>query len=260
MPRTRLTLAVTILALAATVAPAAAQVDAPYGTAELGEIRTGCFLACFGQGCSGSGTVGSLEVDPPFFVRGIRTGTAPSALCDNSGGSTPATLPVHLEEGERIAWDVDLVATELGDFQSFLMINGGNSFDHSVSVVAATQCNPSSPSTSVMCLQDGRFKTRIHWRTRFNTRSSGQVVTPVTSDDSGLFYFFNADNWEMLLKVLDACDPPFERFWVFAAATTDVEYTITVTDTQAQEVRTYFNPQGNPAAPIQDTAAFATCP
>ena len=49
-------------------------------------------------------------------------------------------------------------------------------------------------------------------------------------------------------------------FWVFAAATTNVEYTITVTDTQEQQVKTYFNPLGTPAQPIQDTAAFATCP
>jgi hypothetical protein len=82
----------------------------------------------------------------------------------------------------------------------------------------------------------------------------------VSSDDSGLFYFFNADNWEMLIKVLDACQPPFDRFWVFASATTNVEYTITVTDTQEQVVKTYINPLDHPATPIQDTAAFATCP
>jgi len=64
----------------------------------------------------------------------------------------------------------------------------------------------------------------------------------------------------MLVKVLDACATAFNSYWVFAAATTNVEFTLTVTDTQAGKVKTYFNPLGTPAPPIQDTAAFATCP
>jgi hypothetical protein len=60
--------------------------------------------------------------------------------------------------------------------------------------------------------------------------------------------------------VLDACKHPSERFWVFSAATTNVEYTITVTDTDAQQVNTYVNPLGLSAPAVTDTAAFATCP
>ena len=44
-------------------------------------------------------------------------------------------------------------------------------------------------------------------------------MVPVGSDDSGLFYYRNPQNWEMLVKVLDACSFS-QRFWVFAAATT----------------------------------------
>jgi hypothetical protein len=261
MPRTRLAIPAAILVLAAAVAPAVAQptiFPAPYGTAELGEILTGCFSACFDEDCSGTGTVSSLAVDAPFFVRGIRKGPDTPNICNLGGVTTPATLPVNLEEGEKLVWDVDLVPTALGGFQSLLAIDGVDFFDLTASVVPVTTCNPSA--TDFLCLTDDRFKTRIKWRTRFGTRGAGQVVTPVSSDDSGLFYFFNADNWEMLIKVLDACQPPFDRFWVFASATTNVEYTITVTDTQEQVVKTYFNPLDHPATPIQDTAAFATCP
>ena len=80
---------------------------------------------------------------------------------------------------------------------------------------------------------------------------------------TGLFYFFNQDNWEVLLKVLDACTAPQPRFWVFSAATTNVEYTITVVDTEAQPdqvAKSYFKAQGPPAPAITDTDAFATCP
>lgn len=85
------------------------------------------------------------------------------------------------------------------------------------------------------------------------------TVAPAGSNDSGIFYFFDPDNWEKLVKVLDACSFS-NHFWVFYAATTNVEFTLTVTDAQTGMVRAYGNPQAMAAAPIQDTQAFATCP
>lgn len=84
-------------------------------------------------------------------------------------------------------------------------------------------------------------------------------VNTGTTDDSGLFWFFSADNWELLVKVLDGCLVNGHH-WVFAAATTNVEYTLKVTDTLSGSFQVYFNPPGNAADAIIDTAAFATCP
>ena len=84
-------------------------------------------------------------------------------------------------------------------------------------------------------------------------------MVPFGADDSGLFYFFTANNWEMLVKVLDGCGIT-NHFWVFAAATTDVGYTLKVTDTANGMVREYDNPIGQAAPAITDTSAFATCP
>ena len=47
---------------------------------------------------------------------------------------------------------------------------------------------------------------------------------------------------------------------MFYAATTNVEFTVTVTDTQTGAVKQYKNKLGQAAAPVLDTAAFATCP
>ncbi|MEE8522333.1 MAG: hypothetical protein V3T72_00245, partial [Thermoanaerobaculia bacterium] len=80
-----------------------------------------------------------------------------------------------------------------------------------------------------------------------------------SSQDSGLFWFFDPDNWEMMIKVLDGCGFN-DHFWVFASATTNVEYTLRVTDTQTGVMKEYFNPLGNAAPAITDTGAFATCP
>ncbi len=114
------------------------------------------------------------------------------------------------------------------------------------------------PSASRMCLNDGRFAVDVDWVKPDGESGVGEGV-PVGTNDSGLFYFFNPTNWEMLVKVLDNCDGPTNRFWVFAAASTTVEYTLTVTDTVSGEVREYFNPQGTRAAAIADIEAFATC-
>ena len=50
------------------------------------------------------------------------------------------------------------------------------------------------------------------------------------------------------------------RFWVFAAATTDVEYALTVTDTLTGRTARYENPLGRRSPAFTDTEAFATCP
>jgi len=64
---------------------------------------------------------------------------------------------------------------------------------------------------------------------------------------------------QALVKIVNACSYN-DRYWVFSAATTNVEYTLTVTDTESQVVKTYFNPMGSPAPAVTDTSAFATCP
>jgi hypothetical protein len=62
-----------------------------------------------------------------------------------------------------------------------------------------------------------------------------------------------------VVKVLDGCAIT-QHWWVFAGGLTDVEVTMVVTDTEAGDHRTYFNPQRTPFTPLQDTTAFDTCP
>jgi hypothetical protein len=111
-----------------------------------------------------------------------------------------------------------------------------------------------------LCLNNGRFRTEMAWRTA-SSSGHGQAQPIATAPDSGLFYFFSPSNLEMLIKVLNACVPSLgNRYWVFYSATTNVEFAVTVTDTQNGKVKTYFNPLNRPAPPVQDTDAFATCP
>ena len=70
----------------------------------------------------------------------------------------------------------------------------------------------------------------------------------------GYFWFFSSNNVELVIKVLDG-RAVNNKFWVFYGALSDVQYTITVTDTQTGTVKTYTNPQGSLAS-VADTSAF----
>jgi hypothetical protein len=98
---------------------------------------------------------------------------------------------------------------------------------------------------------------KVDWKRPGGETGQGQAIKYTA--DSGLFWFFSSDNIELLVKVITGC-PLSNTYWVFAAATTNVEYTMTVTDTKTGKVKTYLNPQGVSAAAITDTNAFATCP
>ncbi|NJL28532.1 MAG: hypothetical protein HC897_11905 [Thermoanaerobaculia bacterium] len=103
----------------------------------------------------------------------------------------------------------------------------------------------------------GRFAVEISWRDFEG--DTGEAKEVVGSRDSAVVYFFNPDNWEVLIKALDGCEIN-DRWWIFLSASTNVEYTVKVTDKVHGTVKTYFNPLGNVPRSIVDTEAFATCP
>ena len=70
---------------------------------------------------------------------------------------------------------------------------------------------------------------------------------------------FAPESWELLVKVLDGCAVN-GRHWVFAAATTNVHYVLTVTDTSTGRSRRYENPSGVTSPAITDTETFSDCP
>lgn len=113
-----------------------------------------------------------------------------------------------------------------------------------------------APSSKRLCLTGNRFGIEVEWLTPDGTLGTG-TTRPMTSD-SGLFWFFEPDNLEVLVKVLDACAIN-NHFWVYLAATTDVNYRLTVTDTKTGQTQQYINPQGVRAQAIADIEAFG-CP
>jgi hypothetical protein len=112
-------------------------------------------------------------------------------------------------------------------------------------------------NATTICLADGRFAVSATWRTNDGMSGNGQAVRLTT--DTGYFTFFNANNVEAVIKLINACTFN-QRFWVFAGGLTNVNVVITVRDTKNGTVKTYTNPANTAFQPVQDTSAFATCP
>lgn len=119
---------------------------------------------------------------------------------------------------------------------------------------------PCVPGPTTLCLRGDRFRVTVDWTLANGAMGKGGVVELMPpSLESGLFWFFSLDNWEMLVKVLDGC-PVNDHYWVFAAGATNVGWTLTVTDTANNLSWTATNPVGRSSPAITDAAAFATCP
>lgn len=180
--------------------------------------------------------------------------------CLGSGTSMAAphvTGVAALLRSARPAWSRNQVTQTLLQAARDLGDPGFDAFYGHGLVDATAALPPVDPCTGNLCLQNRRFAVRMVWRD-FNGNTGVGKLAPISSSSSGLFWFFDAKNWEVLVKVLDGCSVN-GRFWVYAAATTDVEYTLYVTDTSTGATRTYFNPLGVAAAAITDADAFATC-
>ncbi len=117
------------------------------------------------------------------------------------------------------------------------------------------------PDDQTLCLGgDKRFKVTVTWSAPSSSPTGtggGAGMVADVDTDTGTFWFFDQENWDLIVKVVDGCGTN-GHFWVFAASTTDVEYELHVIDTTSDTP--YTAPAGMTAPAIIDTQAFATCP
>jgi hypothetical protein len=108
------------------------------------------------------------------------------------------------------------------------------------------------PNATSLCLNGSRFRVSVSWQVPAQGTSGVGTGIPLTGD-TGEFWFFSANNIELVVKVVDG--RAFNNhYWVFYGALSDVAYTITVTDTQTSAVKTYENPSGHLASNADITA------
>jgi hypothetical protein len=197
--------------------------------------------------------VSSLGIRPAgrVFVGPVWAPTETGRVQIAADENGPTFQPGYGGRVETAASTPDRALGEIGAFPSYRTLGIRSLFED-------TQSQQCVPNASTLCLVNGRFKVEIAWET--NTDSGvGQARTIPGVDFSGLFWFFNSDNLEMLVKVLDACALN-QKFWVFYAATTNVGFDMTVTDTTTGVEKIYRNNRGTAAPPVQDTEAFSCNP
>jgi len=108
--------------------------------------------------------------------------------------------------------------------------------------------------SAVLCLgPDGRFEARASWKIPSSGETGVGRSLPLTPD-TGALWFFGANNLEAMIKVLDG-RAVNGYFWVYLGSLSNVEYTITVTDTVTGSQKSYHNPPGQFASQA-DTKAF----
>ncbi len=124
---------------------------------------------------------------------------------------------------------------------------------YSDEATARTPWGHCAEGDATLCLNEHRFEVEVRWRD-FEGRTGVGHALPLTPD-TGYFWFFNPNNIELVLKVLDG-RPINGHYWVLYGALSNVEYEITVTDVGTGAGKSYHNPSGDFASQ-GDTEAIA---
>ncbi len=131
----------------------------------------------------------------------------------------------------------------------------------STNAVASPSGDPNgetcTPNETTLCLGSGRFRVRSQWSDFAGISGAGTAVP--LAEDSGLFWFFEPENVELAVKVIDGCDFN-NRYWVFAAGLTNVEVHLTVEDLLRQRSWSRATGLGEAFPAFLDSSAFSTCP
>lgn len=119
---------------------------------------------------------------------------------------------------------------------------GASGWSAGASASTARPGGPCVAGGTALCLLDGRFEVRASWRNPHPPFGHGPAAAKAApgSDVTGLFTFFDPQNVELVVKMLDGRTVN-GAFWHFYGALSDVEYWISAFDTTTGTSRTYHN-------------------
>jgi Fibronectin type III domain len=138
-----------------------------------------------------------------------------------------------------------------------------SAYSNEVNLTTASNTSDCISSATVLCIDDApgdrRFEVRLVFQDNGQTREAKAIpLASLGVARGGLFWFFSADNPELLIKVLNGCGLT-SSYWVFYSAGTNVGFSLSVRDTVTGKFKVYNNPNGVAAPPVQDTGGTFSC-
>lgn len=195
---------------------------------------------------SSSDTAVTWSFPDPAFPSG-------SSLYFNHTESGPGGVQFNLQPN-LCAGDEESVGTS--------SVNNGFSVAVAITQTVADTVSCVANSTT-LCIDDQPNDKRFQIRVTYATSEGGGLSgnghpIPLASlgvNQGGLFWFFGANNPELLIKVLNGCSVN-SHFWVFFSAGTNVGFHVNVTDLKTGHTLDFTNPDLTPAPPLQDTGTL----
>lgn len=206
-----------------------------------GQSRTG-----FGQALlywyTGAGCASGPSLGGAFNVSTVGVWLTTGGVVTAPNGAHSARLSLRLQKQE----------------------GGGALQVHADNVIMQLGSPPTcTPSATTLCIDDEPGDRRFRVTSTYQTVQQGGLSGSAHAVDldvlgihqGGVFWFFNAGNPELLIKVLNGC-PLNGKYWVFFSAGTNVGFTVDVLDTVTGQLFSHTNPDLTPAPPVQATSAL----
>jgi hypothetical protein len=197
------------------------------------------------------------------LLASVNLGTLParSEILNFNSGQIPFTGPsagcyylslVLLESGGV----VDVRTSPIGGTPE---TTGYSEFGFGQTCPAATTCTRTANSA---CLNSSRFQVTVVYDNTATGAGVGQVLlfggTRAESNESGFYYFTDPSNFELGVKILDACALT-NTFWVFIGGLTNQGWNLSVLDTRTGRAKFYGNTDGVTTVTTTDTVGLP-CP
>ena len=141
--------------------------------------------------------------------------------------------------------------------------NSGYSNEASATTPGGNTGGPCVASATTVCLLSDRFRVSIGFINQFaNPPAPGnflgaKLVPGVQNPDVATFGISSPQAIEVVVRIQDTRPFGLNRFDVYYGGLTDLEYTVTITDTQTGTTRTYRNPPGTVGGGVDRTSFTA---
>ncbi|HEX8409557.1 MAG TPA: hypothetical protein VF883_11870 [Thermoanaerobaculia bacterium] len=281
------TSAAAVLVLLALASSSIAQEKSALADLNLESLRgsvaplTACFagtVAC-GQTATGRVSVDSCESNGYYGVGYLFNGIAGTRVTIN-GRSATFTATVGLADGRSgnttiytrgeassdggTATIANFVLPYTGPYLILILAGAPFDFgDYTLSVTCETSTTTCTTTATQACLLDGRFRVSINYVNQFanppapGTFVAAKLVPGVQNPDVATFGISSAQAIEVVVRIQDTRPFGLNRFDVYYGGLTDLEYTVSVTDTVKGTTKTYRNPPGTVGGLVDRTTFTA---